>query len=55
MSDDVVLTEIDDRGVATVTLNRPDVHNAYNSTMIGRLRRGCSCGMAETCRWYLPR
>ena len=38
MTDDVVLTAIDDRGIATVTLNRPDVHNAYNSEMIRRLR-----------------
>ena len=38
MTDDIVLTAIDERGIATVTLNRPDVHNAYNSAMIGRLR-----------------
>lgn len=41
----VVLTDVDDRGVATVTLNRPQVHNAYDGAVIdglidafGRLR-----------------
>ena len=29
-----VLTDIDQRGVASVTLNRPDVGNAYNGAMI---------------------
>ena len=32
-----VLWEIDHRGVATVTLNRPEVNNAYNGDMIGGL------------------
>ena len=43
MSEDVVLLAIDARGVATVTLNRPEVGNAYNAAMldglIGGLRR----------------
>jgi methylglutaconyl-CoA hydratase len=34
MTTDTVLTEIDPRGVATVTLNRPDVNNAYNGELI---------------------
>jgi len=34
---DILLTEIDDRGVATVTMNRPDVHNAFNDALIGAL------------------
>ena len=34
MATNTVLTEIDRRGVATVTLNRPDVNNAYNGEMI---------------------
>ena len=34
MSSDIILTDIDRRGVATVTINRPDVNNAYNSDMI---------------------
>ncbi|MCC7274105.1 MAG: enoyl-CoA hydratase/isomerase family protein [Alphaproteobacteria bacterium] len=33
----VVLTEVDDRGVATVTLNRPHVHNAYDGAVIDGL------------------
>jgi methylglutaconyl-CoA hydratase len=37
LSENVVLSEIDDRGVATVTLNRPDVHNAYDGRMIDGL------------------
>ena len=34
MSNDTVLWEIDRRGVATVTLNRPQVNNAYNGDLI---------------------
>ena len=34
MSDDPVLWTLDARGVATVTLNRPQVNNAYNGAMI---------------------
>jgi len=34
---DIVLSEVDGRGIATVTLNRPDVHNAYDGTMIDGL------------------
>lgn len=37
MSEPVVLHEVDARGVATVTLNRPQVNNAYNGEMIGAL------------------
>ena len=37
MPDEVVLTEVDGRGVATVTLNRPEVHNAYDGRMIDGL------------------
>ncbi len=32
-----VLTEIDDRGVATVTLNRADKHNAFDDAIIAEL------------------
>lgn len=38
MTEALVLTEIDKRGVATVTLNRADVHNALNEELAGALR-----------------
>ena len=34
MSQDVVLLNVDARGVATVTLNRPEVNNAYDAGLI---------------------
>jgi methylglutaconyl-CoA hydratase len=37
MSEQVVLRQVDARGVATVTLNRPRVNNAYNGDMIAAL------------------
>lgn len=37
MSDQVVLKQVDKRGVATLTLNRPLVNNAYNGDMIEAL------------------
>ena len=37
MSPPAVLRDLDARGVATVTLNRPDVNNAYDETLIGGL------------------
>lgn len=40
MTDPVVLTETDARGVATVRLNRPHVNNAYNGAMIAGLSDG---------------
>ncbi len=40
MSDAPVLLDIDARGVATVTLNRPDVNNAYNGELIQALLAG---------------
>ena len=33
----MLLTEIDDRGVATVTLNRADKHNAFDDAVIAEL------------------
>lgn len=32
-----LLTSLDKRGVATLTLNRPEVHNAFDDTVIGEL------------------
>jgi methylglutaconyl-CoA hydratase len=37
MTASIVLTSIDQRGVATVTLNRPEVHNAYDGALIDAL------------------
>lgn len=37
MIEDILLTRTDERGVATVTLNRPAVHNAFNDDLIARL------------------
>ena len=37
MAEDVILTEIDKRGIATLRLNRPKVNNAYNGEMIAAL------------------
>jgi methylglutaconyl-CoA hydratase len=37
MAENVVLSALDERGIATLTLNRPDVHNAYNGAMIEAL------------------
>lgn len=37
----VVLTEIDSRGVTTVTLNRPCVNNAYNAKVLQALIDAC--------------
>jgi len=39
MSDDLVLLDIDARGVASVTLNRPQIHNAFNDDVVLRLTR----------------
>ncbi len=37
MAEPVVLCETDNRGVATVTFNRPEVNNAYNSDVVNSL------------------
>ncbi len=43
----VVLSEIDARGVATVTLNRPDVNNAYNAEVVAGLEATFTALAAE--------
>ncbi|NNF51107.1 MAG: enoyl-CoA hydratase/isomerase family protein [Gammaproteobacteria bacterium] len=35
---EILLTDKDERGVATLTLNRPDVHNAFDDKLIEALR-----------------
>jgi methylglutaconyl-CoA hydratase len=37
MAEPLVLIAVDARGVATLTLNRPEVHNAYNGALIQAL------------------
>jgi methylglutaconyl-CoA hydratase len=37
MNTDPILTEIDERGVASLIFNRPDVHNAFDDVLIARL------------------
>lgn len=39
MTDSTVITEIDPRGVAAVTLNRPEKHNAFDDAVIAELRQ----------------
>jgi methylglutaconyl-CoA hydratase len=39
MTDELVLLDIDGRGVATATLNRPQIHNAFNDDVVLRLTR----------------
>src|SRR5262249_27018303 len=34
---DALLTHLDDLGTATVTLNRPDIHNAFDDALIAEL------------------
>ncbi|MGE0718625.1 MAG: enoyl-CoA hydratase-related protein [Alphaproteobacteria bacterium] len=43
----VVLTAIDDRGVATLTLNRPEVGNAYDDGMLGGIVDACGSLAAD--------
>ncbi len=50
MNSKTVTTAIDSRGVATVTLNRPDKHNAFDDTIIAELREAFDA-LAQ--RWCL--
>src|SRR5580704_14078849 len=47
---DPVLWRIDERAVAHVTLNRPDVYNAYNGEMIASLLAGYNRLAGESLR-----
>jgi 2-(1,2-epoxy-1,2-dihydrophenyl)acetyl-CoA isomerase len=38
MTDSAILSRLDDQGVLTVTLNRPDAKNAFDTPMQGRMR-----------------
>ncbi len=42
MAYETITLEIDPRGVAALTLNRPEVHNAVNETLIGELHDAVS-------------
>ncbi len=42
VAEDSLIVRTDARGVATVTLNRPAVHNAFNDDLIARLDRAFS-------------
>ena len=51
MSDPVVLLDVDRRGVAPVTLNRPAVNNAYNDDLIQALIDGTAkCAKDDSVR-----
>ena len=46
MAYETITLEIDPRGVATLTLNRPDVHNAFNEVLIGEMH-GAIMGLGD--------
>jgi methylglutaconyl-CoA hydratase len=37
MSESTILTQINDKGIATLTMNRPEVHNAFDDLLITEL------------------
>jgi len=37
MTDTIVQTSIDDQGIATLSMNRPEVHNAFDDIMIAKM------------------
>jgi methylglutaconyl-CoA hydratase len=46
-----LLAETDPRGIAIITLNRPEVHNAFDDVMIGELTQAFkTCGSDSTVR-----
>jgi methylglutaconyl-CoA hydratase len=54
MAESLVLSSIDQRGVATLTLNRPEVHNAYNGPLIDALIEAVGA-LAGDCRLLILR
>ena len=46
MADEVLVT-VDERGVATVTLNRPEVNNAYNDAMLRGVHSAIDAALAS--------
>jgi methylglutaconyl-CoA hydratase len=50
-SSDPILWRIDDRGVAYITLNRPQVYNAYNGEMIAGLLASFDSLPTSRCVW----
>lgn len=44
----VVLYSKDERGIATITLNRPEVHNAFNDDVINLLREAINDSAADS-------
>jgi len=40
MSEPTILTDLDPQGIATVTLNRPELHNAFDEALIAGLTAG---------------
>jgi methylglutaconyl-CoA hydratase len=47
-AEDVVLVDVDARGVATLTLNRPQVFNGYNAALLTRLGEALSAIEADS-------
>ena len=37
MNDTPILTTVDDAGRATLTMNRPELHNAFNESLVANL------------------
>ena len=51
MPDPVVLLDVDKRGIATITLNRPEVNNAYNGEFVkAMIEAVVSCSNDDTVR-----
>lgn len=48
MSDAPIRYELDERGVATVTLSRPDIHNAFDDTVVAALSEAFASAAADS-------